>query len=182
MLSNRILFQNFQPQGGPLWNRSSLNKFEIIQIRFDRLGPTCHTLLSPFLSLISGAYTRDGPTCRPPCSHFSLPRTEPLSPLRSPARDMCAARPTPPLSGCPTTPSLAQPHPALKPPPPPSAILPHPSPSRHSSAHPASAATPSPCPTADKGPQRLIVAVSSHPLGGTRLESRSLHASFTRKA
>jgi hypothetical protein len=94
-----------------------LNKFEIIQIQFDRLGPTCHTLLSPFLSLISGAYTGDGPTCRPPCSHFSLPRTEPLSPLRSPARDMCAARPTPPLPSCPTTPSLAQPHPALKPPP-----------------------------------------------------------------
>jgi hypothetical protein len=138
-------------------------------------GPTCHTPISPFLSLIGRAHSRDGPTRRPPRSLFSLPRTRPLSPLLSPARDVRTACPAPLLSGqcCPTTPSLAQPRPALKPPPP-SAILPRPSPSRHHYVCPASTVTPLPRPTAGRGPQRLIITVSSLPLSGTRLGSRSL--------
>jgi hypothetical protein len=146
-------------------------------------GPTCHTLLSPFLSLIGGVHSRDGPTHRPPHSLFSLPHTGPLSPLRSLAPDVhtaCSATPLP-ARCCPTALSLAQHRPALKPPPP-SAILPRPSPSHHHSARPTSAATPSPHPTTDRGPQHLIIAVSSLPLSGTRLESRSVHASFTGKA
>jgi hypothetical protein len=128
------------------------------------------TLFSLSLSLTDRrAHSRDSPTRQPPRSLFSLARTGPFSPLRSPPHDVRAARSAPPLLGryCPTALSLAQPRPAFKSPPP-SAILPRPSPSCQCSGRPASAATSLPRPTTDKGPQRLIVTVSMLCLCETR--------------
>jgi hypothetical protein len=74
--------------------------FEIVEIYLNCWGPPVILFsFSPFLSLTGEPTARMVPLVGLTAPSFSLPRTGPLSLLRSPTRDVCAACPAPPLPG-----------------------------------------------------------------------------------